>query len=487
MSVMNEKKLTHSDLSFFEELKRYTFESKMLTCQIYSSRLMDCSEVSMKKAYTENIMPWELETFSLFSIIYDSDDATEEITGKAFAEIIMKIRNYWHPELTMAEENGTYAETFMMISGLQQFSVQGLILQKLFRYAYFFGFKDKEDNIIHAFVNKFGCEYSLFDVDAFLLYLACCKEGGLEPTTKSRIFEVIFSNADFMKTIQLDKNDFTSKLKDLYRNSNVDYFYGLKLQYLWPIIGGEQFNYIPVPYLVINAVTESMLNRLTDGNNKLRGILGKKVLENYLYDIYSEVSTVTWISKERKYVIGRNEYLTSDVIVCENDYCMFYDTKALSPSLRIRKFERQEIDKNVKMYAEAVLEIYNQIQNYGDNCFSLDKPYDRENIFGVAVVLEDSYISRRSVYEYVFQDDKLTNDEKTYIHGHIKIVSLRQIEHMVLQNTSFLDSLLDQVKAPDRWDDYNYVMATTENGIIPIYKSYVDDLKNRAKAKANIG
>lgn len=487
MSGTYTKSLTHSNLAFLEDLKKYTFESKMLTCQMYSCRLMDCSEVSMKNAYIENIMPWELETFALFSIVYDLDDATEEISGEAFAEIITKIRNYWHPELTMAENNGTYAETFIMISGLQQFSVQGLILQKLFRYAYFFGFKDKEDNFNLAFENKFGCNYSRFDVDAFLLYLVCCKDEGLEAITKSRILEKVFSDADFMKIIQLDKNDFKSKLDELYKNSKEDYFYGLKLQYLWPIIGGEQFNYIPVPYLVINAVTESMLNRLTDGNTKLRGILGKKVLESYLYDIYSEVSTVTWISKELKYDIGRNEYLTSDVIVCENDYCVFYDTKALSPSLRIRKFERQEIDKNVKMYAEAILEIYNQIQNYCDNCFSLDKPYDRENIFGVAVVLEDSYISRRSVYEYVFQNDKLTNDEKNYIHSHIKIVSLRQIEHMVLQNTSFLGSLLDQHNVPDRWDDYNYVMATTENGIIPIYKRYVDDLKNRAKTKANIG
>ena len=71
--------------------------------------------------------------------------------------------------------------------------------------------------------------------------------------------------------------------------------------------------------------------------------------------------------------------------------------------------------------------------------------------------------------------------EKEYIHSHIKIVSLRQIEHMVLQNTSFLISLKQQVNNPEEWDYMNYVKATTENGIIPCYEKYVGDLKARVK------
>lgn len=46
---------------------------------------------------------------------------------------------------------------------------------------------------------------------------------------------------------------------------------------------------MPSPYLVINAVTESMLNQLTEGDEKLRGDLGKEVLESYLYDIAIEL------------------------------------------------------------------------------------------------------------------------------------------------------------------------------------------------------
>ena len=232
---------------------------------------------------------------------------------------------------------------------------------------------------------------------------------------------------------------------------------------------------------MINAVTESLLQRLTMGNKSLRNAFGKEVLEQYLYDICSEVSTVTWISPEIAYKIGKDDKRTSDVLVAEEDYCVFYDSKALSPNLKIRKFDRNEIDKNIRLYSDAVMEIYVQVKNYEKGYYSLDKDYDKNKIFGVVVVWDDSYVSRKSVYENIFSENDLSEEEQIFIHSHIKIVSLRQIEHMVLQNTSFLVSLKKQVGKPEEWDDRNFVIATTENGIIPCYESYVDDLKARVR------
>ena len=130
--------LTHSDLSFLKDLANYTFESKMLFCQTYSSRIMTSSEVSTELMLTSNIMPWELEAFAAFSVIYDSPEAKDQMNDEAFCKIITLLRNYWHPELTIAKENGTYSDYFMMVSTLQQFPVQGTFLQKLFRYNFFF-------------------------------------------------------------------------------------------------------------------------------------------------------------------------------------------------------------------------------------------------------------------------------------------------------------------------------------------------------------
>ena len=94
--------------------------------------------------------------------------------------------------------------------------------------------------------------------------------------------------------------------------------------------------YIPSPYLVVNVVTESMLNRLTLGNKDLRRKFGKEVIEEYLFSIYRELNTVTWISREFEYYVGKDRRLTPDVLVEEMGNAVLFDTKALSPNLKMR-------------------------------------------------------------------------------------------------------------------------------------------------------
>ena len=40
--------------------------------------------VDMTKAYYENIMPWEIEAFAAYSIVYDDENATVELDGETF-------------------------------------------------------------------------------------------------------------------------------------------------------------------------------------------------------------------------------------------------------------------------------------------------------------------------------------------------------------------------------------------------------------------
>ena len=88
--------LVHSSLDFLKDLEKFTLESKLLACQKYSSRIMTCSRVDMEKAYKENIMPWEIEALSAYSIIYNKSDVTEKLDSDTFANMITLIRNYWH-------------------------------------------------------------------------------------------------------------------------------------------------------------------------------------------------------------------------------------------------------------------------------------------------------------------------------------------------------------------------------------------------------
>lgn len=285
-----EENLVHHNLDFLKILGRYTLDSKMLVCQKYSSRIMSRSMVDLNKACEENIMPWEIEAFAAYSIVYDNDCASEELDGKTFAETITLIRNYWHEGLTAAEESGDYPEFFMMISALQQFPVQGVFIQKLYRYHYFFTFQNSNLDMRKVLFDKMGVAYEQLEELAFLVFYGFSQEvqDKLEESTIQKILEKAFSDTDAVRLLSIEKDDYKKELFSLYKDNIIDQYYGLKIQYLYPFISGKDFTYIPSPYLVVNAVTKSMLNRVTFRDNKLRRAIGKEVIESYLYKLKVE-------------------------------------------------------------------------------------------------------------------------------------------------------------------------------------------------------
>lgn len=304
------------------------------------------------------------------------------------------------------------------------------------------------------------------------------------PPTELQIFLTkAFADKDALRLLSIEKEEYKKQLFSLYKDNIIDQYYGLKIQYLYPFISGQDFTYVPSPYLVINAVTESMLNRITLGDGKLRRAIGKEVIEGYLYDIVSQLDSVTWVSPEIEYRKGKDKLLTSDVIAAEGDAVIFYDTKAITPSLKLRKFDAAEIENDVRIYAEDVIQIYNQVKNYLQGLFQLDKVYSKDNIYGIVVVLEDAVVSRKKVYEKVYalleETATLSEEEKNYICSHIKVLPLRAIECMILQNTSLLPELKEQLDKPEKWYDYTYTNATVENGLISTYAQYEQNIKER--------
>lgn len=446
---------------------------------------MTSSMVDMDKAFQENIMPWEIEAFAAYSIVYDNESATEELDGTTFADIITLIRNYWHSGLTKAEESGKYPEVFMMISALQQFPVQGVFLQKLFRYHYFFTFQNEKLDMRKVFFDKMGVDYERLEEFAFLVFVEFSKDAqdAIPARKLQNALTRVFSDKDVFRLLSIEKDAYKRELFSLYKDNVIDQYYGLKIQYIYPLISGKDFIYVPSPYLVINAVTESMLNRMTFNDDQIRRDIGKEIIESYVYDIVKQLDTVTWISPEFEYYKGRDKVLTSDVIAAEDDKVIFYDTKSITPSLKLRKFDAAEIEKDIEIYAKDIIQIHNQIKNYTENLFQLDKQYAKENIFGIVIVLEDAVVSRKRVYDKAYsileKSEVLDNNERNYISSHIKILSLRAIECMILQNTSLMPELVSQVDKPEKWYDYTYSNITTENGFIPLYSQYEKDIKTR--------
>lgn len=338
-----------------------------------------------------------------------------------------------------------------------------------------------------VFLDKIGISYEKLEEFAFLIFVGFSKKvhDTIPALQLKNIMAKVFSDKEVLSVLSNEKEDYKKKLFSLYQDNIIDQYYGLKIQYVYPFISWKDFTYVPSPYLVINAVTESMLNRVTFKDNKIRRAIGKEVIESYVYEMMAQLSTVTWITPEFEYYRGKDRILSSDVISAEYDKVIFYDTKAITPSLKLRKFDAAEIEKDIEIYAEDVAQIYNQIKNYLQGLFQLDKTYIKDNIFGIVVVLEDAVVSRKKVYDKVYtilqENGALSEEEKNYICSHIKILPLRVIECMALQNTSLLPELLSQLDKPEEWYDYTYSNPTVNNGVIPLYAQYEKDIKTRVQ------
>lgn len=452
-----------NNLSFLKELRKYTFESKMICAQIFSSRITGLDGISIESItkYTNMIVPSEIETFTLFSIIYDDVSANKEMNLEVFSKFITGIRNYWNPKLDSYTSKESLATDLFMLMALQQFSVQGSFLFKLFRYNYFFTYANDEIDMSKLFREKFVVEYREYAIFAYVLYAFTSLEfqnhSGKEFC--ATMVEFALRNKTVREHLTITKDDYVKELSEFYRGKVEDYFYGIKLQYLYPLIEGEKEIYIPSPYLVVNAVTESLLNRLTEGNNALRGLIGKEVIESYLFTIYGNLSSVSWKSREISYKDGK--CLSPDVLVSDSGCFIFFDTKSKTPSLKLRQLEKKVIEKDIDIYSDNIVQLYQRILDYLNGDFTLDRRYSKDEIFAVSVILEDSYINRVLIYMQAFEKLKnmgysLDDKEKEFIHSRIKIMSLRQIEDYVLRNQSIIPILCKQAESPDMWDDYQF-------------------------------
>lgn len=476
------------DLTFLEELREYTFDSKMLCAQMFSSRITGIADISIESItkYTDMIAPSEIETFTLFSILYDDASANKVMNSKAFSKFITGIRNYWSPKLDSYTSNETLAVDLFMLMALQQVSVQGSFLFKLFRYNYFFSYVNNKINMPHVFREKFMAEYKEYAVFAYILFAYTSLEfqNRFGKEFCAKMVELALQNKIVREQLTITKDNYVKELSDFYRGKIEDYFYGIKLQYLYPLIEGEETTYIPSPYLVVNAVTESLLNRLTEGNDALRSLIGKEVIESYLFTIYGKLSSVSWKSREISYKDG--QCLSPDVLVSDSGYFIFFDTKSKTPSLKLRQLDKRTIKKDIDIYSDNIVQLYQRILDYLNGDFILDRRYSQDEIFAVSVILEDSYINRSSVYTQAFEKLKnmgysLDDKEKEFIHSRIKIMSLRQIEDYVLRNQSIIPILCKQAENPDMWDAYQFGEEFYSEKFLDIFDSFYSSLIDGVK------
>lgn len=446
-------------------LKRYSFASKMQACTIESMKTMDFMSTVSPEILRTLILPWDIETFVIFAVKaqeYNNLDIRDK-NGKYFYEIMQSIYKYKDPN--KLQKNDDFTTRIIMHSALTQFDLQENQEYKYYRYNYFFSLKNEEVDMSYVFEQKFGVSYEriwLFGIVINVLF------GSTKaPPDVFHCFVDKFS--DVLPLFCISREEYIQKI-DVLTSDILDYPFCVRPSYSYPFIDYDGVTYLPLPHLVYRATTSSLLFRLTEGNNSLRSDIGRIVLEQYLFDILTASKAYDEVLPEQKYIQNHTDSNTPDILVRSGSHYLFFESKSAVPSNGVRVFEQDAIDKHINKLANAVGQLYKQIQNFNNGVyypFSNQRPTDfsLDNIWGIVSVMEDSFANRKQIYDKVAEHMGIDIDSKeyTWIIKHIKVINLYEIEKHAFIGNNIINELIISI---DKDGPFDYSLSECPSGEI---------------------
>ncbi|MBQ4602803.1 MAG: hypothetical protein IJB24_08080, partial [Clostridia bacterium] len=186
--------------------------------------------------------------------------------------------------------------------------------------------------------------------------------------------------------------------------------------------------------------------RLTDKDSAKMTCIGKEVYEDYLYKIINESEIFDEVISEQTYKLHGKERRTADIMTRKNNNYIFFDSKSFTPKIAIRTFSEEALKKDIERLSEACIQMYKHIRNKFPNEYNYfhDKPCELSiNIFGIVVVQENPFILGDKLYPIVAShlNIDLDSDEFEWLHTHIGIVSIYDIEKYCFTKTDMCSSL----------------------------------------------
>lgn len=265
-------------------LKRFKFEEKMKIACYWSRETMTLDGVDSESIAKGKPSPWELETFLLFSIKAEEwkGDTFNVRDDKVFRDIVSCIRNEV-PTLLKDSHGAELIKWLFITAASVQFEIQEFYFFKLYRYFFYFSFKNDVVDMSRYFKDYFGCEYRDFLVLGYLLWqLYAAKDNNKE--LLSAILNHFRCAAD---NLVLSREKYVEML-DSFAEKPLDYLHCVRPSYQYPFISYNENVFLPLPHLIPRATTTSLMYRLTSNDIHLLEIIGKEVYETYLKEILAE-------------------------------------------------------------------------------------------------------------------------------------------------------------------------------------------------------
>ncbi|MDI3234239.1 hypothetical protein QK289_04400 [Exiguobacterium antarcticum] len=453
--------------NIYRTLKRYDFANKMKISQLHSSKLLlpngDLNTVKLKTEW----LPWEIDTFAVQSILsineYQFKNFKINSYDKNFMRIMKEIRNsQFGSSATHIKRD--FLEEFLLVIGLTQFPLQEDSILKYYRYRYIFNFKNELISMKSKLYKKFGLDYDhfiKFSVITSFIY----SNHFLNLNTYSKE-PFLFLSADILSHLTIDRNNFISHQNDYSNESNLDVT-SYNLLYKFPFIKHIEKVYLPLPHTVREAVTTSLLARLTEGDNSLRALVGKEIMESYLLHIMNINARFDEIKQEYKYTFKRNEKRTVDLMLRKKNQYILIDSKLMMPKQTLRNRENEDIIYTINRLRDSVKQVYlhaTQRFNIEYKPFKLNETetrenIDKDNIFGIVVIFNDSFIRRNLIYSAVCKqlDIEINSKEYDYLLSHIKVLSLYEFEKMALGGYDLFELFKSHISNNSTWNDFTLI------------------------------
>ena len=231
--------------------------------------------------------------------------------------------------------------------------------------------------------------------------------------------------------------------------------YSIRPSYSFPFIQFGNNHYLPTPHLLFQAVTTSMLYRLTENNDNLRETIGKTVFESYLEMISKNSGMYDEIYAEQIYHVSGSkvENRTLDLLTRIGDSFILFDSKSFTPKSALRLFSENAYNADIERLAKAVAQVYIHLKtkfriqyypfNYEKSRVSDDK------VFGIVMVQDEPHFFMDSIYvkaiAIIKEKLNIQTVDVEYLKKHIGLLSIYDYERIVFCKNDIV-SLLEKRK-----------------------------------------
>ena len=415
--------------------------------------------------YPENILPsrktndlynYELELIAMLSVVTDN---------KANYPVIPNERRWLYDAVNVIRGQNYLSPLFESVGALgaitgilfMQSQGQKIYSNLYYRYDFIYNYANENINMVEIFMSFFGVKFQSFLDLCFLTatYKEFDKANGLK-WFYSRL-------SDDLKTafhhLLIDRNGFKELYNQISRNHEIYSFFDLNLLLKYPFIEYNENIYCPwFPYIPY-ACTENLMFIITKDDNDLRSLIGKNVIEAYVFNLFDKTEYSKNLKKHREIIYGKEHHHTSDIILSKDNHVLLVEIKFMNQSLKLRDLSEIEIDTFSERLAKGFAQLTKNIHSFVDGEFNEKLDIKCSSAKGILLTYDSYYFHREKIYNKaisILESEGIitTLDD---LKSKVLLMSLTNLESILTRiDDDFITYTDSLFKLPTSWLDMHY-------------------------------